>query len=181
MCSTIILPFLYIKIQFLDIMYQSDMLLTGYLYALNHSIGCMKLYNHVIVVIISRSRSVVVLSLYNQGVWQYKIGWWDKHMNYSEIHYFPIVLVRLVSHGCSNTYENSSLQKNCKVGWRGGGNERNRVVCMCVCGVVQGLPSSSNVNILVYSVFLKFSFCKIRKINHLCSHLNNCMHMWKSL
>ena len=76
MCSTIILPFLYIKIQFLDIMYQSDMLLTGYLYALNHSIGCMKLYNHVIVVIISRSRSVVVvLSLYNQGVWQYKIGW----------------------------------------------------------------------------------------------------------
>ena len=41
-------------------------------------------------------------------------------MNYSEIHYFPIVLVRQVSHGCSYTYENSPFQKNCKVREEGG-------------------------------------------------------------
>ena len=36
------------------------------------------------------------------------------------MHYFPIVLVKQMSHGCAYTYENSSLLEKLK-GWRRGG------------------------------------------------------------
>ena len=43
------------------------------------------------------------------------------------MHYFPIVLVKQMSHGCAYTYENSSLLEKLK-GWRGGGGAMREII-----------------------------------------------------